>query len=30
VPVIPIADTVKRVRDGVVVGTEARSELALA
>jgi 2-C-methyl-D-erythritol 4-phosphate cytidylyltransferase len=30
VPVIPIADTVKRLRDGVVVGTEARSELALA
>jgi 2-C-methyl-D-erythritol 4-phosphate cytidylyltransferase len=30
VPVVPIADTVKRVRDGAVVGTEARAELALA
>ena len=30
VPVIAIADTVKRVRDGVVVGTESRDELMLA
>lgn len=30
VPVVPVADTVKRVRDGSVVGTEARGELALA
>lgn len=30
VPVVPIPDTVKRVRDGVVVGTEPRTELALA
>ena len=30
IPVIPAADTVKRVRDGVVTGTERREELALA
>ncbi|MEX2420405.1 MAG: 2-C-methyl-D-erythritol 4-phosphate cytidylyltransferase [Actinomycetota bacterium] len=30
VPVVPIADTVKRVRDGVVEGTESREELMLA
>ena len=30
VPVLPLADTVKRVRDGVVVGTEPRDELGLA
>lgn len=30
VPVVAIADTIKRVRDGHVVGTEARTELVLA
>jgi len=30
VPVVPISDTVKRVKDGRVVGTEPRSELVLA
>ena len=30
VPVLPVPDTVKRVRDGFVVGTERRQELALA
>lgn len=30
VPVVPIADTVKRVHDGYVVRTEPRDELALA
>lgn len=30
VPVGPIPDTVKRIRDGVVTGTEPRGELALA
>lgn len=31
IPVVPVPDTVKRVRDGVVVGTEGpRAELALA
>jgi 2-C-methyl-D-erythritol 4-phosphate cytidylyltransferase len=30
VPVVPVPDTVKRVRDGVVMGTEPREELALA
>ncbi len=30
IPVVPITDTVKRVRDGVVVGTEPRQELFLA
>lgn len=30
VPVLPLVDTVKRVRDGSVVGTEPREELALA
>ena len=30
VPVLPVPDTVKRVRDGTVVGTERRDELALA
>jgi 2-C-methyl-D-erythritol 4-phosphate cytidylyltransferase len=30
VPVVPVPDTVKRVRDGVVVATEPRDELALA
>lgn len=30
VPVVPVADTIKRVRDGEVVGTEARDELVLA
>jgi 2-C-methyl-D-erythritol 4-phosphate cytidylyltransferase len=30
VPVLPIADTVKRVRDGLVTGTEPREHLALA
>jgi 2-C-methyl-D-erythritol 4-phosphate cytidylyltransferase/2-C-methyl-D-erythritol 2,4-cyclodiphosphate synthase len=30
IPVIPVADTVKRVRDDVVVGTLDREELALA
>jgi len=30
IPVIPVADTVKRVHDGVVVGTLDREELALA
>jgi 2-C-methyl-D-erythritol 4-phosphate cytidylyltransferase len=30
VPVVAIADTVKRIRDGFVIGTEARDELALA
>ena len=30
VPVLPLVDTVKRVRDGSVVGTEPRDELALA
>jgi len=30
IPVIPIADTVKRVRDGVIVATEPRDGLALA
>jgi 2-C-methyl-D-erythritol 4-phosphate cytidylyltransferase len=30
VPVVPVPDTVKRVRDGAVVGTEPRGDLALA
>jgi 2-C-methyl-D-erythritol 4-phosphate cytidylyltransferase len=30
VPVLPLVDTVKRVREGSVVGTEPRDELALA
>lgn len=30
VPVLPIPDTIKRVRDGAVVGTEPRRELVLA
>jgi 2-C-methyl-D-erythritol 4-phosphate cytidylyltransferase len=30
VPVLPLVDTVKRVRDGSIVGTEPRGELALA
>jgi 2-C-methyl-D-erythritol 4-phosphate cytidylyltransferase / 2-C-methyl-D-erythritol 2,4-cyclodiphosphate synthase len=30
IPVVPIPDTVKRVRDGIVVGTEARAQLAAA
>ncbi len=30
VPVLPLVDTVKRVRDGSIVGTEPRDELALA
>ena len=30
IPVIPIADTVKRVRDGLIVATEPRDDLALA
>jgi 2-C-methyl-D-erythritol 4-phosphate cytidylyltransferase/2-C-methyl-D-erythritol 2,4-cyclodiphosphate synthase len=30
VPVVPVADTVKRIRDGLVLGTEPRGELALA
>ncbi len=30
IPVLPLTDTVKRVRDGAVVGTEARDELGLA
>ncbi len=30
VPVLPLVDTVKRVRDGSVIGTEPRDELALA
>lgn len=30
VPIVPVADTVKRIRDGVVVGTEPREELGLA
>lgn len=30
VPVVPIADTVKRIQDGRVVGTESREGLALA
>jgi len=30
IPVVPIRDTVKRVRDGFVVGTEARGGLAAA
>jgi len=30
VPVLPVADTVKKVRDGVIVGTEDRQALALA
>jgi 2-C-methyl-D-erythritol 4-phosphate cytidylyltransferase len=30
VPVLPLTDTVKRVRDGLVVDTEPREELALA
>ncbi len=30
VPVLPLVDTVKRVRDGSIVGTELRDELALA
>jgi len=30
IPVVPIRDTVKRVRDGVVSGTEAREELVAA
>jgi 2-C-methyl-D-erythritol 4-phosphate cytidylyltransferase len=30
VPVLPLVDTVKRVRDGSIVGTEHREELALA
>jgi 2-C-methyl-D-erythritol 4-phosphate cytidylyltransferase len=29
VPVLPLVDTVKRVRDGSIVGTEPRGELAL-
>jgi 2-C-methyl-D-erythritol 4-phosphate cytidylyltransferase len=27
IPVMPVADTIKRVRDGIVVGTPARDEL---
>jgi 2-C-methyl-D-erythritol 4-phosphate cytidylyltransferase/2-C-methyl-D-erythritol 2,4-cyclodiphosphate synthase len=30
VPVLPVSDTVKRVREGRVLGTEDRAELALA
>jgi len=30
VPVLPLVDTVKRVRDGSIVGTEPRDELAFA
>ena len=30
IPIVPIPDTVKRVRDGSVVQTESRAELALA
>lgn len=30
IPVVPVPDTVKRVRDGIVVGTEERGELGLA
>ena len=30
VPVVPVPDTVKRVRDGAVVATERREDLALA
>jgi 2-C-methyl-D-erythritol 4-phosphate cytidylyltransferase len=30
VPVLPLVDTVKRVRDGSIVGTEPRDELGLA
>ena len=30
IPVVPATDTLKRVQDGVVVGTERREELALA
>lgn len=30
VPVLPLVDTVKRVRDGAIVGTEPRDELAIA
>jgi 2-C-methyl-D-erythritol 4-phosphate cytidylyltransferase len=30
VPVLPLVDTVKRVRDGSIVGTEPRDQLALA
>ncbi len=30
VPVLPLVDTVKRVRDGSIVGTEPREELSLA
>ena len=30
VPVVPVPDTVKRVRGGIVIGTEPREELALA
>jgi 2-C-methyl-D-erythritol 4-phosphate cytidylyltransferase len=30
VPVLPLVDTVKRVRDGAIVGTEPREELAFA
>ena len=30
VPVLPLVDTVKRVREGSIVGTEPRDELALA
>jgi 2-C-methyl-D-erythritol 4-phosphate cytidylyltransferase len=30
VPVVPVADTVKRVRDGMIVGTEPREDLVLA
>jgi 2-C-methyl-D-erythritol 4-phosphate cytidylyltransferase len=30
VPVVPIPDTVKRIRDGIVVATEPREDLALA
>jgi 2-C-methyl-D-erythritol 4-phosphate cytidylyltransferase / 2-C-methyl-D-erythritol 2,4-cyclodiphosphate synthase len=30
IPIVPVADTIKRVQDGLVVGTEPREELALA
>jgi 2-C-methyl-D-erythritol 4-phosphate cytidylyltransferase / 2-C-methyl-D-erythritol 2,4-cyclodiphosphate synthase len=30
IPTVPVSDTVKRVRDGLVVGTEPRDELVLA
>jgi 2-C-methyl-D-erythritol 4-phosphate cytidylyltransferase len=30
VPILPLVDTVKRVRDGSIVGTEPRDELAIA